>query len=60
METLKKIGAFIACCACVLGAIGGIGWTAYEKAWPIMVGVIVLAGAAAPQVVRWAKFLMKG
>lgn len=45
---MKKILYFFAICAYVVGAIGGLGWTLYCKAWFIAVCVAALAVMAFP------------
>ena len=47
---LKKIYCFFVLCAYVLGALGGFGWAAYNKAWLIAVCVAALAAMAFPYV----------
>lgn len=36
---LKKVLYFFGLCLAVLGIIGGIGWSAYNGAWHIAIGV---------------------
>lgn len=36
---LKKVLYFLGLCLAVLGIIGGIGWSAYNGAWHIAIGV---------------------
>lgn len=45
----KKFLSFAELCAYVLGAIGGFGYCAYCKAWPVAVAVAVLAAMAYPE-----------
>lgn len=46
---MKKIISFVMLCLCVMGAIGGIGYSLYCGAYPIAVGVVALAYAAWPK-----------
>ena len=39
---MKKIGYFILLALCVMGAIGGVGYSLYCEAYPIAAGVVVL------------------
>ena len=47
---MKKSYYFVMLCLCVMGLIGGIGYSLYCGAYPIAVGVAVLAYMAWPQV----------
>lgn len=60
MEKVKKIGKFFGQCAYVLGAIGGFGYAAYNHAWPIAAGVVVLAGMAFPVARQWFYDIING
>lgn len=51
MKALKFIGAF----ACVIGAIGGIGYSFYSHQPVTAVCIGVLAFAAFPTVKQWVK-----
>lgn len=56
-ETLKKIAAFAAVCLYVLGSIGGLGWSLYNRSYLIAVGVVVLAAMAVPTLLKAVKIL---
>lgn len=45
---MKQIVSFLMICLYVLGAIGGVGYAAYNHAWAIVIGVIGLAYMAWP------------
>ena len=47
---MKKIGYLLLLCLCAMGAIGGVGYSLYCGAYPIAVGVVVLAYSAFPKV----------
>ena len=49
----KQFLSFFALGAYVLGSIGGFGYAAYSKAWPIAVSVIILAVMAWPQAKKY-------
>ena len=46
---MKKIGYFLLLILCVIGCIGGIGYSIYCGAWPVAIGVAVLAYTAWPK-----------
>lgn len=46
---MKKIYYLIMLCLCVMGAIGGIGYSLYFGAYPIAIGVVALAYTAWPK-----------
>ena len=46
---MKKIKDFALVCLYALGAIGGIGYSCYNKAYVIAVGVAALAWMAFPK-----------
>ena len=56
-ETLKKIAAFAVICLYVLGSIGGLGWSLYNRSYLIAVGVAVLAVMAVPTLLKAVKIL---
>ncbi len=58
-QYLKKAFFFFAMCAYGVGAIGGLGWTLYNKAWLIAVCVAALAAMAFPTVKTFYKKLME-
>lgn len=53
----KKILYWLAICLWALGAIGGIGYTAYCGAWVIMIGVAATALMAFPKVIEFFNIL---
>lgn len=57
-STLKKIGCFFVVFACLIGTIAGFGISAYNHEWVIAFCVLVLAGCAAPTIVRIVKHMM--
>lgn len=58
---MKKLNwiAFFGLCAYVLGAIGGLGYALYSKAYLIAVCIVVLAIMAFPKAKEWWKGLME-
>lgn len=46
---MKKLFAFIAFCAYILGALGGFGYAVYGGSWPIAIAIVILALMAWPQ-----------
>ena len=46
---MKKFGYLLLLALCVMGAIGGFGYSMYCKAYPIAAGVVVLAYTAWPK-----------
>ena len=48
----KKFLAFFELCAYGLGAIGGFGYCAFDKAWPIAIAIVALAVMAFPEAKR--------
>ena len=46
---MKKIYYLILMCLCVMGAIGGVGYSLYCGAYPIAIGVVALAYTAWPK-----------
>ena len=57
MEKYKGFIYFFLICLYILGTIGGLGYTLYNKAYPIAVGVAIVAFMALPQVVKYFKTL---
>ena len=47
---MKKLGYFLLIALCVVGVIGGIGYSIFCKAYPVAVGVAVLTYAAWPNI----------
>ena len=45
---MKKLFAFIAFCAYILGALGGFGYAVYGGSWPIAIAIVILALIAWP------------
>lgn len=50
--TFKKFAIFFALFLAIVGAISAIGWTAYNRAWVALAGVLVVVGFAVPTFVR--------
>jgi len=50
MEKYKGFIYFFLICLYILGAIGGIGYTLYNKAYPIAVGVAAVVAMAFPYI----------
>lgn len=59
MEDIKKLGAFLALFAMLIGAGCGIGMNFYHNEYVAGVCCIVLTIAAIPTAVRLLKFLIK-
>ena len=57
---MKGIYYFLVLCAYVLGAVGGFGWCAYNRAWLIVIGIVALAAMAFPYAKRAFKYLKDG
>ena len=55
---MKKIISFLALCLSFIGAIGGIGYAIYGGAWPVAIGVGVLAYTAWPELKKYANTLI--
>ena len=55
---MKKIISFLALCLSFIGAIGGIGYAIYGGAWPVAIGVGVLAYTAWPELKKYANALI--
>ena len=55
---MKKIISFIILCLSFVGAVGGIGYAIYGGAWPVAIGVAVLAYAAWPELKKYANALI--
>lgn len=47
---VRKILAFFELCLCVMGFIGGIGYSIHGGGYPIAVGVVVLGKFAFPKI----------
>lgn len=47
---MKKVYCFLMVCLYVLGCIGGIGYTVYDKAYPIAAGIAVAGWMAWPKI----------
>ena len=47
---MKKLGYLLLLALCVVGAIGGIGYSIFCKAYPVAVGVAVLTYSAWPNI----------
>ena len=54
---MKKFGYLLLLCLCVMGAIGGFGYSLYCEAYPIAAGVVVLAYSAWPKVKEYFTYL---
>ena len=52
---LKRIGAFFALLAYIIGAIGGIGYCLYIKEWFVAICLVVVAAMAFPTAKKFAK-----
>lgn len=46
---MKKVIIFFLLCLAFMGIIGGIGYTVYDKAYPIAVGIAVAGWVAYPK-----------
>lgn len=55
---MKKIISFVLLCLSFIGAIGGIGYAIYSGAWPVAIGVGVLAYTAWPELKKYANALI--
>lgn len=55
---MKKFISFLVLCLSFMGAIGGIGYTIYDGAYPIAVGVAALTYLAWPQIKKYFTNLM--
>lgn len=49
VDMKKKFFYFFALIGYLLGVIGGIGYTLYERAWVIAAGVVILSALAFPK-----------
>lgn len=49
MKKSEKIISFVLAVLCFIGAFGGIGYTIYNGAWMIAIGVAVLTYTAWPK-----------
>lgn len=56
---MKKIGYLLLLCLSTIGAIGGVGYAIYCKAWVVAIGVGVLAYSAYPQIKKYIDVLTK-
>jgi hypothetical protein len=54
---MKKIFSFVILCLYALGTIGGLGYTAYCKAYVITAGVMALVVMVYPVARSYYKFL---
>ena len=50
MEFLRKLGDMAQLALYVLGVIGGLGWTLFEKSYVIAAGVLALGVMAFPHI----------
>lgn len=50
MEKYKGFICFFQICLYILGTIGGLGYTLYNKAYPIAVGVATVVAMAFPYI----------
>jgi hypothetical protein len=57
IQVMKKLFSFVILCLYALGTIGGLGYTAYCKAYVITVGVMALVVMAYPVARSYFKFL---
>ena len=55
---MNKIISFIILCLSFVGTVGGIGYAIYGGAWPVAIGVAVLAYAAWPELKKYANALI--
>lgn len=55
---MKKIFYFIMLCLTIVGIIGGIGYTVYDHAYVVSVGLAVAEYMTWPQVSDYAKKMM--
>ena len=55
---LKKVLSFVLLFLWVMGIVGGIGYSIYGGAWPVAIGVAVLAYAAWPELKKYANALI--
>lgn len=46
---MKKVIIFFLLCLAFMGIIGGVGYTVYDKAYPIAVGIAVAGWMASPK-----------
>ena len=53
----KKVLSFVLLFLWVMGIVGGIGCSIYCGAWPVVVGVAVLAFMGWPTAVNYFKYL---
>ena len=54
---MKKVYYCLMLCLFVLGSIGGIGYSVYNGAWPVAVGVAAISFMAWPKVVEFYNHL---
>ena len=55
---MKKFWIFLILIFAVMGAIGTIGWLAYVKAWPILIGAFAVDYLAYKPFVEYLKKLL--
>ena len=49
MKKFQKVICFVLMILCVIGAIGGVGYTLFYGLYPVSIGVAVLAYTAWPK-----------
>lgn len=57
MDAIKKIGAFFALFAIIIGAITSLVLTAQQSLWVAFAGQVCVIAAAVPTLVKVFKFL---
>jgi len=55
---MKKVYYFLMLCLYMLGCIGGIGYSVYNGAWPVAVGVAALGYMAWPKFIEFRGYLI--
>ena len=55
---MKKIIYLLLLCLSFVGAVGGIGYAIYGGAWPVAVGLGILAYMAWPELKKYAQTLI--
>lgn len=55
---MRKFKEFILIFLWMLGSIGGVGYALYNDAWPIAVGIVVVAWMSWPELADYFKDLM--
>lgn len=55
---MKKVYCFVMMCLCIVGAIGGIGYTAFNGEYHITIGLLALSYTAWPEFKEYVIKLM--